>query len=90
MTEKRREYVQAQTELDRAQFRRNSILRDWAEAAKRRDYEEAQQLITCVVYANEVVVSAGGTALTLHQLNDALEEASIPWYNDVCAEYLEN
>ncbi len=79
----------AQTPLENATFRRNSILRDWAEAAKRRDYDEAQQLVTCLTYADENVVTAGGKALTLHEINDALESASIPWYNDVCAEYIE-
>ena len=79
-----------QNALEQALYRRNSLLLDWAEAAKKRNYDEAQHLTTCLTYADENVVKEGGDALTLHEINDALEAASIPWYNDVCAEYLEN
>jgi len=80
----------AQNDYERALFRRNSILKDWAESAKARDYTDARMRAEVLEEADREVYHQGGSKLTISDLTAALEAASIPWYNDVCAEYIEN
>lgn len=76
--------------MTEAEKRRATLLEEWAVAARGRDYAEAGSLALCIFYVEEVIELEGGKRLDARDYTAAMESAIIPWYNDVCAEYLED
>jgi len=77
------------TRYHQLKARRQEVLTSWAYAAKSRDYALAEKHAEHIEELDSEIYYEGGAPLSINEITAAYSAASIPWYNDVCAEYLE-